>query len=99
LKKRRNDEIKLLLQANELIQKNDESLNAKIKESEENLKQLNLQVKSQIQTLLAEKSKMLKNCIIQIVQQNIQTEEKNIVLWQDLQSKITQGSKNQSLEI
>jgi len=97
--KRRNDEIKLLLQANELIQKNDESLNAKIKESEENLKQLNLQVKSQIQTLLAEKSKMLKNCIIQIVQQNIQTEEKNIVLWQDLQSKITQGSKNQSLEI
>jgi len=95
LVKRRNDEIDVLLKANELMQQfNDEALTDKLKESENNLKQLNFQVKRQIETLLADKSNIVKRSLIQFVKDNIQIGEQNILLWKDLQTKLS-PSKNQ----
>lgn len=108
----------MLMKANELMEKlaTDESLNAKLvchmlnakhfayyqKEEERNLAELNRSVKDQVSGLQGEKSKLVKDAMIDYVKMNIARAEnvcffilvdlcplnlKNLLLWRDLKEK------------
>jgi len=83
-----------------MIQKYDDSaLNVKLKEKEDKLKELNGEVKYQVQFLLEEKKTLLKSSLIQFVKQNIENEEQTIVLWKELQTKMANAHRVAEIDI